>query len=320
MDSIKIRLKTPSLTGTANATIRCLMLILAMAFFGTEIFAQDLTTNAEDNTLIVNDAPEMNVIAFGRSVIIRQQAKEVFVWGGDVTIEGRVDGDVAVIGGSVIQKTDAFIGGAVIVIGGSYKPEINQPLRNEGKETIMFGAFEEEFRSMAEDPTQIFAPQMTAGFAIQRLLSMIFWFVITLIVTTIAPGAITRSITRFRLSTLKIFAIGAGGFVLTLIVVIGGLRILPDYAGAVVGIMAFVILMLAYGFGRVVLQVSLGKYLLKRFSGNAKRSESVAILIGVLCWTFIFSLPYLWTLAVFVMFVAGIGLILTARIDEKRVV
>lgn len=299
-----------------------LHIFFLVCFLSFVVFSQDLTTSTDlegDRTLIVNEAPEMNVIAFGRSVVIRQQAKEVFVWGGDVTIEGRVEGDVAVIGGSVIQKTDAYIGGAVIIIGGTYKPEADIPLRAEGKETIMFGAFEDEFRSMGEDPAQIFAPQMTVSFALQRLLSVIFWFIVTLAFATIAPGAVSRGITRLRLYPLKIASIGAGALILTTLIVIGSLRVLPDYAGAVIGIMAFVILMLAYGFGRVVMQVSLGKILLKRFSSGGKHSESVAILIGVVCWTLLLSFPYIWPIAVFAMFVGGIGLIATARLGLNRI-
>ena len=43
--------------------------------------------------------------------------------GGDVIVEGVVEGDVATIGGSVIQKAGSRIGGDVIVLGGTYRSE-----------------------------------------------------------------------------------------------------------------------------------------------------------------------------------------------------
>jgi len=39
----------------------------------------------------------------------------------------------------------------------------------------------------------------------------------------------------------------------------------------------------------------------------------VTILLGVIFWTIILSIPYLWMLAVVVLFVVGLGLVLTAK-------
>lgn len=288
--------------------------IAAMALLlGTSAVPGASISEPDDKTLIIDEAPEMNVIAFGKTVIVRRHAKEVFAWGGDIIVEGRVDGDVASLGGSVIQREGGYIGGAVIVLGGSYKPEIIQPKRGENSETVVIGMFEEEFRQMAQNPSQIFAPSLTVSFVIQRLLSGLFWFVVTLVFATLAPGAISRAIVRFQLTTLKVFAIGAAALVLTTISVIISLQVFPDYIGAVVSLMMFVLLLLAYVFGRVALQVSTGKAALKFLLPDRKHSEALAVFVGVLVWTAVLSIPYLWTLAVFVLFAAGTGLVLTAR-------
>lgn len=308
-----LRSKTQRYIKKPLASAAVLLAAVVIGVSAASAFGQQLSSRPDDRTLIVDDAPEMNVIAFGRNVIIRKHAKEVFVWGGDIIVEGRVDGDVAAIGGSIIQRSEGFIGGAVIVIGGSYKPESREPLRVEGKETVMFGMFEEEFREMAEDPSQIFAPNFTIAFVAQRALSALFWFIVTLMFATLAPGAVSRGIERFHLSALKVIGIGAAAFTGTMILVIGSLRLLPDHAGAIVGLMSFALLMLAYGFGRVVLQVSIGKLIQKKLSGPGKRSESIAILIGVIFWTLLLSLPYVWTIGVLALFATGVGLVLTAR-------
>lgn len=288
-----------------------IVLIGAFALFAAA--QPPVASSPDDNTIVIDNAPEMNVISFGKTVIIRQHAKEVFAWGGDIIVEGRVDGDVAALGGSVIQRENAYIGGAVIVIGGSYKPESRVPLRVEGKETVMFGAFEQELRDMAQNPSQIFAPSLTPAFFAQRALSALFWFIVTLVFATIAPGAVSRAISRFNLSMLKVSGLGVAGLILVTVFVITSLQLLPDYAGAIVGVMGFALLMLAYGFGRIAMQVSAGKILQKHLPKGASRSESVAILLGVLVWTVILSIPYLWTLAVVILFSVGIGLVLTAR-------
>lgn len=278
------------------------------------LYAQEnLSLNTETNTLTVEEVQEGEIYAFGKNVIVKKGAKGVFAFGGDVIVEGRIEGDAATLGGSVIQKKNAFIGGDVVVIGGTYKYEDSQPLRNPGKETIMFASYEEELRSISQNPAQLFAPSFSFAFLIQRLLSVLFWFILSLALTTIAPGAVSRSVARFQLSTLKIFAVGFLVFLTTTISVVAVLKFLPNFLSAVIGLMAFVLLILSYVFGRVALQVSAGKWLLKQLLGEKKHSESVALLTGTLLWTIFLSIPYLWTLALVILFAASLGIVLTAR-------
>jgi hypothetical protein len=275
------------------------------------IFAlPQIATNGDGEILTIEDAPEMQVISISKTVVVKKHAKEVLVWGADVIVEGRVEGDVAAIGGSVIQKQDGFIGGDVIVFGGQYKSESLEPLRVEGKQTVMFGAFEDELRGLAQEPSQIFAPRLTFSFVIQRILSALFWFLVTFTAATIAPGAVSRASARLKLSGLKLTAIGVVAFLLSCLAVIAGMSVLPDHISPVVGLMAFVVIMLAYGFGRVVLHVYIGKLLQERIGGH---SETLAILLGVLALTIVLSIPYIWTIALFLLFSIGAGLVLTAR-------
>src|SRR5690606_21748774 len=148
----------------------------------------------------IEDAPDTDVIAFGKKVVVNKRVKGVFVVGGDVVVDGEVTGDVGVIGGSVTQKKDAYIGGDVIVVGGKYQPEVDHPRRGEGKQTVMLGIFEDEIREFTRNPASILTPELSVSFFAQRLLSLLFWFLISMGLTTIAPGAVTRSITRLRLS------------------------------------------------------------------------------------------------------------------------
>lgn len=282
------------------------------------LLAQSQTSfSADQQTMTVENAPDSDIISFGKTVVVKQSAKGVFTFGGDIIIEGRVEGDVGTIGGSIIQKKDAFVGGDVIVIGGSYKPEIPEPLRNEGKETIMIGIFEEEFRNLAQNPSQIFAPSFSLAFLAQRALSILFWFIVSLAVATIAPGAVSRAIARIHLSTLKVVAIGFLTLLVAMIAVIGSASILPNYLSAILGLMAFVLLMLAYVFGRVALHVSIGKLVQKRLLSDSNKSETLAIFIGVCIWTLLLSIPYVWTFALLALFSAGIGLVLTARSPSR---
>jgi len=281
---------------------------------GFTLYAQTTVSQTDEQTMTIDDAPEQQVISFGKTVIIKKHAKWVLAFGGDVIIEGTVDEDVGTVGGSVIQRENAQIGGDVVILGGSYRGEDKIPLRQTGKETIViYSGFEEELRNLFQNPSQIFVPTFSWTFLTQRILSVLFWFLVSLGFTTISPGAVSRAIARFQLSTLRIFAIGFFAFVLTTLGAIAGLKLLPIYISAIVGLMAFVLLMLGYVFGRVALQVSVGKQLQKRFLPEKKHSETLAILIGVIVWTIFLSVPYLWTFALLALMSASIGLVLTAR-------
>ncbi len=273
----------------------------------------EISTSNDGTTITVNDAPEQDVIAFGKSIIIKKRAKSALAIGGDITVEGDVAEDVATVGGNILQKDQTHIGGDVLVVGGSYKREGENALREPGKQTLTVGAFEDELRNFGQNPTQLFSPSFSLSFLAQRILVALLWFLVSIFVTTIAPGAVSRSVARIQISLLKICALGSGAFLFIAALIVLGFVALPNFLGATLSMMGLLVLLLGYVFGRVSLQVSLGKLFQKRLLSENNRSETLATLIGVLIWTFLLSLPYIWIIALFTVFAVGIGLILTAR-------
>src|SRR5690606_16246844 len=126
--------------------------VFLMCGFSAKTFSMAPELQMVGDDMHVGDAPDTDVIAFGKKVVVNKRAKGVFVVGGDVVVDGDVTGDVGVTGGSVIQKKDAFIGGDVIVVGGKYEPELEHPKRGEGKQTVMLGIFEDEIREFTRNP------------------------------------------------------------------------------------------------------------------------------------------------------------------------
>ena len=237
-----------------------LLFLCALQLFCIVVIAHpEISTSDDQTTITVNDAPEQDVIAFGKSIIIRKRAKSALAIGGDITIEGDVAEDVATIGGNILQKDQTHIGGDIFVFGGSYKQDGENALREPGKQTVTIGAFEEELRNFGQNPTQLFSPSFSLSFLAQRILVALLWFLISIVVTTIAPGAVSRSVARINLSLLKICALGAGAFLFIAALIVVGFVVLPNYLGATLSIMGILVLLLGYIFGRVSLQVSLGK-------------------------------------------------------------
>ena len=300
--------------GVSRTIVRRFLFATALLFIvSLSIYSQTTLSQPDENTLVVEEAAEMDIFAIGKTVIIKKSAKGVLSLGGDVIVEGRVEGDVAAVGGSIIQKENAYIGGDVIILGGNYKHDSEQPLRNAEKETVMVAVFEEELRNMSQNPAHILSPNWSWSFLAQRLISVLFWFLISLGLTTIAPGAVSRAVSRFRISALKIFGLGIVGLFVMTFGVMAAIGYLPSYVNAIAGLMALLILLLTYVFGRVVMQAVTGKWLQKMLFADRKQSETLALFFGTFIWTFFLSLPYIWTFSLVALLMASFGLVLTAR-------
>ena len=286
--------------------------LIALAPLSIAAQAQ-LSTSDDGKTMTIQDAPDMEVYAFGKSVVVKRRAKGVLAIGGDIIVEGSVSGDVATIGGSITQADGAYIGGDVIAFGGAYKPQSQSPLREAGKETVMFGMFEEQLRDLGQNPSEIFSPSVSWSFLAQRVLSA------RLLVHRLARSDDARTRRGQQVDgSSSAFDVKGGGHRNAVVPtdaggVVGIAEVLPNYLSVSIGLMAFVLLMLAFVFGRVAMQLSVGKMIQRRFLPEGNRSETITILLGVAFWTTILSIPYLWTFGVIALFVVGLGLVLTAK-------
>jgi hypothetical protein len=291
-----------------------LKLCICTSLLFITIYSQTQPTfTTEQDKIIIEDAGENETFALGKTIVIRGKAKEVLALGGDVIVEGEVSGDVATIGGSIYQGKDAFIGGDVIVFGGTYKSDVKEPKRGEDKRTIAIAVYEDKLRDLMQNPLRIFAPDFSATFFALRIVAILFWFIISLFITTIAPGAVGRAVAGFQLSTLRVVGIGFLAVIISTIFVMIGLKVLPSVVSAIVGLMMIFLLLLAYVFGHTVLQVVAGKIISKRILPETWQSESISLLIGTLILTVFLSAPYIWTFALLTLMSVSLGLVLTSR-------
>src|ERR1700687_4993682 len=70
---------------------------------------------------VIDGVSNSTVFGLGQSIKITGTVKQgAIAFGGDVVVECTVDGDVAAIGGSVIQREGSRIGGGGVVLGGLF--------------------------------------------------------------------------------------------------------------------------------------------------------------------------------------------------------
>src|SRR5436305_1389292 len=262
---------------------------------------------------VIDGVSNTTVFGLCLSIRITGTVKEgAIAFGGDVIVEGAVDGDVAAIGGSVIQREGARIGGDVIVLGGIYHHGKAAPDRDPKSVTIMYAGYEDQLRQVMRDPFSLLHPQLSAVFLGTRFLAVLIWFVISIALVAVMPNTIGRAVTRLQLTSVRVALIGFLGLVAITAGVIGSLWVLPEIIGAAVSLMALLLAVVATVFGRVVIFAATGQWLQRRLLPRL-RSESVILLIGVTFWIILSSLPYIWPFVQAGLLVASLGLALTAR-------
>jgi hypothetical protein len=268
----------------------------------------------DPEALVVEGVESGDVFGIGRSVIVRGTIHHgAMAFGGDVIVEGTVEGDVATIGGSVIQREGSRIGGDVIVIGGAYHHGKNAPGRDPSSTTVMYAGYEQELRHLARNPATLFAPQWSFYYLGWRVLAVLFWFIISLALTAVMPATVGRAVARLHLTSVRVALIGFLGSIVMTFGVLAVLRFLPTSVGALVGLMALLLLIVATLFGRVVINAATGRWLERKLLHEARRSESGALFLGTAFWALVLSLPYIWPLVTAGLLVASLGLALTAR-------
>ena len=253
------------------------------------------------------------VFGMGQSIRITGTVKEgAIAFGGDVIVEGTVEGDVASIGGSVVQRQGSRIGGDVIVIGGAYHHTQSEQGRDPKSVTIMYAGYEEQLKQVMREPFSLISPHFSAAFIGIRLLAVLFWFVIAVALTAAMPNTVSRAVARLQLTSLRVALIGLVGSIAVTVGVFLCLLILPSVVGAIIAVLATLLIIVATLFGRVVISAATGRWLQKRFLPKLK-SESVTLLLGVTFWVIMASLPYVWPIVVAGLLIVSLGLALTAR-------
>ena len=322
VNTFTIQPNPPLVTPTTLATLkralaRPFAILCALLCAGVAVCARQqatLSPEKDPTTIIIEGESSKDVFGLGRSVIVRGRVKHgVMAFGGDVVVEGRVEGDVGVIGGTITQRENSYIGGDVLVIGGAYHHGKTAPGRDPETQTIMFAGYEEELRELGRNPASVLEPKWTVRSFGLRVLSILFWFIVSLGLTAATPGAISRAATRLQLTSLRVASIG---FVAAIVLGFGvpvALHLLPPVLGLFVGALSILLLLVAYLFGRVAIHAATGRWLQRLLLREEQRSESIALLLGATFWAVVLSLPYLWALAVASLVVTSLGLALTVR-------
>lgn len=301
--------------GLPASVLRAVLMLVSALFMLGVIQAQTATpSEVADPPYVVEGVSDTMAYSLGRSLKIDGTVRNgAIALGGDVIVQGTVEGDVAAIGGSVIQLQGGRIGGDVMVVGGAYRHLDQSPNRNSSATTVMYAGYEQQLRNIMRNPQDLLAPSWSAGYIGRRLLAVLFWFIISLGLTAAMPGTISRGIERLQMSSLRVAVIGCLSGLVIGFAVPFSLHYLPTFVSALVGLLALLLVLVAFLFGRVIIYAATGRWLQRKFLKTNNNSETVALLLGTTVWITLASLPYIWPFVVAVTLIISLGLALTAR-------
>src|ERR1044072_5042428 len=126
-------LSSPTVLGTASHLKRVAGLLGLLLLLMAAAVAQPNTRQhpGDPQARVIDGVVNTTVFGMGQSIRITGTVKEgAMSFGGDVIVEGVVEGDLAAIGGSVLQRPGSRIGGDVIVLGGVYHHDKEAPDRD----------------------------------------------------------------------------------------------------------------------------------------------------------------------------------------------
>lgn len=291
-----------------------LQFLLLLILVGTAYAQDPAATNSSEGAVVVSGVSDSTVFGLGKSIRITGTVKQGAIsFGGDVVVEGTVEGDVAAIGGSVVQTDGARIGGDVIVLGGTYQHGDKPPNRRADSMTMMYAGYQQEIRDIMRNPTGLLRPRWSPKYIGVRILAILFWFIVSLAFTAAMPGSISRGVARLQTTSLKVAVIGVSGAIVIGASSFVSLWVLPETLSALVGLLVIMLLLVAGLFGRVILYAATGRWLQRKYVPVGKHSEAVALLLGSGFWVLLTSLPYIWPFMVLLIWVVSLGLALTAR-------
>jgi hypothetical protein len=291
------------------------VITVAAVAFGWLAVAALVADSGPGETMVVTESDEIreDLVVMGRSVeIVGHVRGGVLALGGDVKVVGSVDGDVASIGGSVLQEAGSHISGDVLIVGGHYTPSGSQQCRGAGTETVVLAGSGQQLRDFFANPTrELLVPEIDRNYLGWRIAAALSSFLMAIILVAIAPVQVSKASERLSADALRIGAIGFVGTLAGVLLVGLTLVALPGPFSAVISGLLLLAVIVIQLFGRVVAYFLVGRWLQRRLLGDRSRSQSVALLLGVLALALLGSLPVVGALLVFGIFILSIGLVLT---------
>ncbi len=268
------------------------------------VFSQDRFTVRNDIYVAENETQD-NVFSFGGNIAIKGKIRESVVsFGGSITIEGEVGETVLGIGSDIYLKSSSLIGSDIVSIGGTIKKEPGATIMGD---TIYFKSPQDVFAKGIFKSSR-FYPFL---FVFKLVMSFI-WLIFALLLALILPRQISYASDQIKESFGPIIGIG----LLSLIIFIALCLLSALFSLLIIGIpilLSLILLAVVFKvFGNAILFHFFGNSL-SRLLGSKHPSLLLSIFLGFILLTLLTSIPVFGFIISFLLTVMAWGVLIRTK-------
>ena len=279
-----------------------LFILLISAPFS--IYAQDKVTIKSD-IYVAEDEIRANVFSFGGNIIIKGKVKEsVFSIGGSITVEGEVGEQILGIGSDIYLKSSSTIMGDIVSIGGSFTRDPGTIIKGD---TLYFKSPGDLFTKDTLISSRIFPLYL-----IFKLVTSFIWLIFAIVLALILPRQISFASDQINESFWPIIGTGLLSLILFIALCLFSALLSLFIIGIPILLSLILLAVIIKILGNVIIFHFCGKSISKLL-GSRHPSILMSIFLGFILITLLTSIPILGVLISFFLTIMAWGVVIRTK-------
>ncbi len=268
------------------------------------IYAQDKVTIKSD-IYVAEDEIRANVFSFGGNIIIKGKVKEsVFSIGGSITVEGEVGEQILGIGSDIYLKSSSTIMGDIVSIGGSFTRDPGTIIKGD---TLYFKSPGDLFTKDTLISSRIFPLYL-----IFKLVTSFIWLIFAIVLALILPRQISFASDQINESFWPIIGTGLLSLILFIALCLFSALLSLFIIGIPILLSLILLAVIIKILGNVIIFHFCGKSISKLL-GSRHPSILMSIFLGFILITLLTSIPILGVLISFFFTMMAWGVVIRTK-------
>jgi len=268
------------------------------------IHAQDKVTIKNDIYVAENEI-QANVFSFGGNIFIKGKVKEsVFSFGGSITVEGEVGEQILGIGSDIYLKSNSTVMGDIVCIGGSFTKDPGSTINGD---TLYFKSPGDLLTKKTLSSSRIFA-----SYLLFKLITSFIWLIFAIVLALMLPRQISYASDLINESFGPIVGTGLLGLILFIALCLFSALLSLLIIGIPILFSLILLAIIIKILGNVIIFHFAGKSVSKLL-GNKHPSLMLSIFIGFILITLLTSIPILGMIISFFLTILAWGVVIRTR-------
>jgi len=268
------------------------------------IHAQDKVTIKNDIYVAENEI-QANVFSFGGNIFIKGKVKESVVsFGGSITVEGEVGEQILGIGSDIYLKSNSTVMGDIVSIGGSFSKDPGCTINGD---TLYFKSPGDLLTKKTLSSSRLFA-----SYLLFKLITSFIWLIFAIVLALMLPRQISYASDLINESFGPIVGTGLLGLILFIALCLFSALLSLLIIGIPILFSLILLAVIIKILGNVIIFHFAGRSVSKLL-GNKHPSLMLSIFIGFILITLLTSIPILGMIISFFLTILAWGVVIRTR-------